>query len=299
MLRLAEIESKELKDSLRYVEIQLAKTKDNLRQINLKAEDGQEQIQNLHEQINRQSNVSSAQVAQIKQLTEQCESNAAVQQQITDKWKLRCEQKQNEIDLRESEINRVKRILEDRDSECNFLKAQITNLTIRLAGIDDELEVKAGENNRLRKQTSEMEVAMKDLYKSRKGQGSLQIELESLKADNEKLLSLIRDTAEYADFEDQDILKSAATKTLKGYAGLVENSQSTKKARGASADATKSKVENDWIPTEAVRAILKIREKFNSKMTETAISQILYELNLIWRKIMRDETEAIKRRLGA
>jgi hypothetical protein len=44
MLRLAEIESKELKESLRYVEIQLAKTKDNLRQINLKAEDGQEQI---------------------------------------------------------------------------------------------------------------------------------------------------------------------------------------------------------------------------------------------------------------
>ncbi len=291
MLRLAEIESNELKESLRYVEIQLAKTKDNLRQINLKAEDGQEQIQNLHEQFNRQSNVSSAQVAQIKQLTEQCESNAAVQQQITDKWKLRCEQKQNEVDLRESEINRIKRILEDRDSECNFLKAQITNLTIRLAGIDDELEAKAGENNRLRKQTSEMEVAMKDLYKSRKGQGSLQIELESLKADSEMLLSLIRNTAEYADFEDQDILKSAATKTLKG--------SSTTKARGASADATKSKVENDWIPTEAVRAILKIREKFESKMTETAISQILYELNLIWRKIMRDETEAIKRRLGA
>jgi hypothetical protein len=44
---------------------------------------------------------------------------------------------------------------------------------------------------------------------------------------------------------------------------------------------------------------LKIREKFDSKMTETAISQILYELNVIWRKIMRDETEAIKRRLGA
>ncbi len=31
MLRLAEIENKELKDSLRYVEIQLAKTKENLR----------------------------------------------------------------------------------------------------------------------------------------------------------------------------------------------------------------------------------------------------------------------------
>ena len=34
-------------------------------------------------------------------------------------------------------------------------------------------------------------------------------------------------------------------------------------------------------------------------MTETAISQILYELNTIWRGIMREENEAIKRRLGA
>ena len=31
MLRLAELETKELKDSLRYVEIQLAKTKETLR----------------------------------------------------------------------------------------------------------------------------------------------------------------------------------------------------------------------------------------------------------------------------
>ena len=40
MLRLAELENKELKDSLRYVEIQLAKTKDNLRNSNKKYEEG-------------------------------------------------------------------------------------------------------------------------------------------------------------------------------------------------------------------------------------------------------------------
>jgi len=44
MLRLAEIESKELKDSLRYVEIQLAKTKDNLRISNKKYEESQEEV---------------------------------------------------------------------------------------------------------------------------------------------------------------------------------------------------------------------------------------------------------------
>jgi len=53
MLRLAEIETKELKDSLRYVEIQLAKTKDNLRLMTGKFEEGQGEVQQCHEQISR------------------------------------------------------------------------------------------------------------------------------------------------------------------------------------------------------------------------------------------------------
>lgn len=44
---------------------------------------------------------------------------------------------------------------------------------------------------------------------------------------------------------------------------------------------------------------MKIKDQFDGKMTETAIAQILYELNSIWRNIMRTETEAIKNRLTA
>lgn len=62
---------------------------------------------------------------------------------------------------------------------------------------------------------------------------------------------------------------------------------------------SKSKPNNDWIPTAAVRTIVKIKEQFNGVMTETAISQILYELNTIWRNIMRTEIDAQKKRLTA
>ena len=34
-------------------------------------------------------------------------------------------------------------------------------------------------------------------------------------------------------------------------------------------------------------------------MSETCISQILYEINLIWRELMRKENNAIKKRLTA
>lgn len=56
---------------------------------------------------------------------------------------------------------------------------------------------------------------------------------------------------------------------------------------------------NDWIPTQAVRAILQIKDQFHGQMSETCISQILYELNTIWREIMRKENNAIKKRLTA
>jgi uncharacterized protein YoxC len=72
----------------------------------------------------------------------------------------------------------------------------------RVKDLEDEMEMKSGENNRLRRQVTDMDSAMKDLYKSRKGNGTLQIEMESLKSDNERLLALLKDTCEYADCED-------------------------------------------------------------------------------------------------
>jgi len=53
MLRLAEVENKELKDSLRYIEIQLAKSRDAYQQVCRKYEDATEEIQKCHEQIAR------------------------------------------------------------------------------------------------------------------------------------------------------------------------------------------------------------------------------------------------------
>lgn len=75
----------------------------------------------------------------------------------------------------------------------------------RLTEIEEELEMKSGENNRLRKSCADLEKAMQDLYCSRKGNGSLQIELDSLKQDNERLLDLLKETTEYGDLDDGQI----------------------------------------------------------------------------------------------
>jgi len=71
------------------------------------------------------------------------------------------------------EINRIKRVLEKRDQDNTHLDTQLRMATDRLSKIEDELEMKSGENNRLRKQCADLEAAIQDLYVSRKGQGDL------------------------------------------------------------------------------------------------------------------------------
>ena len=48
-----------------------------------------------------------------------------------------------------------------------------------------------------------------DLYGSRKGEGSIHIELNNMKSDNEKLIMLLKESSEYQDLNDVDIMKKA------------------------------------------------------------------------------------------
>ena len=73
--------------------------------------------------------------------------------------------------------------------------------------------------------------------------------------------------------------------------GVVTNKTAAARKKKKNHDA------NEWIPTEAVKKIQEIRTTYKAQMTETCVSQILYEFNSIWRNIMRKEVNAIQRKL--
>ena len=74
-----------------------------------------------------------------------------VQREIHEKNKVKMKQYQNEIDIREMEKNRVKKILESRDADCTLLQTRLGIAEERVEDVEKELELKSGENNRLRK----------------------------------------------------------------------------------------------------------------------------------------------------
>jgi hypothetical protein len=60
----------------------------------------------------------------------------------------------------------------------------------------DDMENKCSENNRLRAKLGETEKNLDELYLSRKSEGTALLELEHLKADNNRLIRLLKSTKE-------------------------------------------------------------------------------------------------------
>ena len=156
------------------------------------------------------------------------------------------------------------------------------------------MEQKSHENNKLRQACADIEKAMQDLYRSRKGPGSLQIEMDSLKIDNDCLLQLLKETCEYADFSNEDIMKAAATSRAIGSKGLSKIGDAT----GRRAKSARAEMDNNWIPTKAVETLTAVQKKHKGQLNERAVSEILSGLNMIWRNIMRQEVEAQKTKMS-
>lgn len=77
-----------------------------------KLEENHSDLQKTHEQISRQANINHAQVSQIEDMSKKLAEVDDVAKEIHEKNKTKQHQYQNEIDLREMEINRVKKLLE-------------------------------------------------------------------------------------------------------------------------------------------------------------------------------------------
>ena len=110
------------------------------------------------------------------------------QKEMFEKSKYKVQQYQNEIDMREQDIMRLKKQSEQQGDDIKMYELKQVQMNERTLDIEEELELKSGENNRLRSQVADLEKAVQDLYGSRKGEGSIHVELNNMKADNEKLI---------------------------------------------------------------------------------------------------------------
>ena len=178
------------------------------------------------------------------------------QREMLEKSRHKVLEYQTEIDMREQDIQKLTKEAEQKDDDIKMYELRLKQMNERMLDIEEELELKSGENNRLRNQVADLEKSVMDLYGSRKGEGSIHVELNNMKADNEKLLQLLKSTSEYQDLNDVDIMKKAKYLGGQGVGGLCDTfgieTNKAKSRKKKDADA------NEWIPTEAVKKIKEI-----------------------------------------
>ena len=167
---------------------------------------------------------------------------------------------------------RLKKTNEVQGDDIKMYELRLQQMSERTLDIEEELELKSGENNRLRSQVADLEKAVQDLYGSRKGEGSIHVELNNLKADNEKLIQLLKASSEYQDCEDSEIMRRAKYLSNQSVANICKTFDIKPNKAAARRAAKKDGDANEWIPTEAVKKIKEIQNTFDSKMTETCIS---------------------------
>ena len=80
--------------------------------------------------------------------------------------------------------------------------------------------------------------------------------MEKLRADNERLLSLLKNTSEYGEISEVDIMNNSKSLNTSAISGGKTNGRSKSLKGGSSFSASKKiSLTNEWIPTEAVRVI--------------------------------------------
>jgi hypothetical protein len=106
---------------------------------------------------------------------------------------------------------------------------------------------------------ADLEKSVMDLYGSRKGEGSIHVELNNMKADVERLIQLLKDTSDYQDLDDVEILRKAKYLSQQNIGVICSTfGIETIKKKGNAAKNKNLADANEWIPTQAVKKIKEI-----------------------------------------
>lgn len=103
----------------------------------------------------------------------------------------------------------------------------------------------------------------------KRSEGTILLELECIKADNDRLIKLLNQTKEFKEFSDFAQDNKGSVRFLAG----------EKKYGKSSLDEEE---EESWVPQEAFKIAHNYREKYGTGLTETLINKMLWELNKVW-----------------
>lgn len=177
---------------------------------------------------------------------------------------------QNEINYREREIKKLGLIVEDKENVVTQTAVDNDRMHRQVKSKDAQIADNNREIEALKTRVQGQEAEIDALKQRQRSEGTVFLELEHFKADNERLIKLLNSTPEYKEFSDFAQDNRGSVRFLAG-----------KKPYGKS--ECPDPEDESWIPREAFDIAHGYRTQHPEGLSETLINKMLRELNQIWR----------------
>lgn len=126
----------------------------------------------------------------------------------------------------------------------------------------------------LEQRNKELERKLDEMYVNRKSEAGLLLEIEHLKDDNVRLLSMLKSTEEYRDFaylaeDSSGGIRYIDPEKFKAKGGLMKKCE--EKARKSKDPVN----DENWVPISAYHCAYEFSNKYNVELSETLITELL------------------------
>ena len=276
MLKLAENETTELRETVKFLEQELNKSRDQNSALVSRYEKLQEEIQHSHEQIARQATISHSQVDEIERLKQTIKNHSGdneLKRQI-EEYKFQLAEKDEIIEKYMNVINS-----QQEDSEGKFVNSE--QAKIRIEEVNNEIVGKDRNLESLQNRLKEAYQVIEEMKRKLRSEATSMLENDHLRADNARLVNLLKGTKEYYNFaeyiEDSNgvINVPIKYKNCPKHCGSIMNRDQYE----------------DWVPSEAFKIAQGLKV---TPLTDEIINKVLLELNKVWREREKRQVDRLK-----
>lgn len=286
-------EIEELKDAVRYLELQLVEKKREQEGLMRELEAAHTHAHKHEGNYKRETTITQTQAGKLADLERKFKEHKESQQEIINRARDKIADYQGEINSREEELAGLKARLHQKAEELKVAEiGMVANRNKALETID-ESQRKTDEISKLKQEIYRLKQELLESQAERRSEGTALLEVEHLKADNDRLIKLLQGTKEYKNF----------SKFAMDNLGSVRFMPNIKKKKCAvthcGANTLKENVapnfeEENWIPQEAFDVAYSFKKQYGGELTDTLINKLLKTLNLVWRDREKRQIARVK-----
>lgn len=285
----------DLLEKIDILEKRLSTASDQKYKIINKLKNYEEENDMLRDQISRQNQTNKNTLYDKEKYEKKIKDLETANKIMKEKSKDKYEILNKEIEGKNEEIEKINESLRSKNEQIKEFSAK-KSMTLRYNNnYKNELEKQKEINKTQSEKISELQNKLDNFFIDKKNEGGLLLELQHLKDDNLRLLTMLKSTEEYKDF-------AYLSETVPGGIRFIKPTVSkkagvSKNLTGKNAIPNSQKdilVNENWVPSDCYTFAVQFKNKYNLDLDENLLNNLLSSLNKIWMEREKKQISKVK-----